>query len=356
MDEQVKNFINDPITSDNPVDFKEYWRIVERFKWRILFFSSAITVLAVVFSLSLTPQYQSTVTLMIETERANTVSIDEIYGMNSNRRDYYMTQFEILKSRYLIEKVIDRLDLLNKPGFNQLQAQALQELNSTDIDNGWNELVSGADATMYNHNLYLQYGIDDASVTVSNNIITRGSSHGIHGRPGGIYEDNLLVENSVSLGIGYRGQPLPTGTTSIVRKNVILSGKLMDPHGTHNADTPAIWGLIVDQDALNNDASLVVEDNIIAHRKHSGSNESLMLISGTVATGNIVYKWDDRDMYDPAWSNPEINIDDYMNSIGSTPTLEAFLSQSKSRKLNEWDPVFAAETVNDFIRSGFNLN
>jgi len=135
MDEQVKNFINDPITSDNPVDFKEYWRIVERFKWRILFFSSAITVLAVVFSLSLTPQYQSTVTLMIETERANTVSIDEIYGMNSNRRDYYMTQFEILKSRYLIEKVIDRLDLLNKPGFNQLQAQALQELNSTDIDN-----------------------------------------------------------------------------------------------------------------------------------------------------------------------------------------------------------------------------
>ncbi len=144
MDEQVKNLINIQSASDDPVDFKEYWRVVERFKWRILFFSLAVTVLALVFSLSLTPQYQSTVSLMIETEEANTVSIDEIYSMNSNRRDYYMTEFEILKSRYLIEKVIDKLQLLNKADFNQLHAKTLQEQekNKEEEKNIFNEALS----------------------------------------------------------------------------------------------------------------------------------------------------------------------------------------------------------------------
>ncbi|PCJ49798.1 MAG: chain-length determining protein [Gammaproteobacteria bacterium] len=133
MDEQIKNLIDDPIVSDDPIDFKEYWRIIDRFKWRIFFFSSAVTILAIFYALSLIPQYQSTVSLMIEREEANTVSIDEIYGINSNPRDYYMTQFEILNSRYIIEKVIEQLQLLDKADFDHLRGQTLQELDSASI-------------------------------------------------------------------------------------------------------------------------------------------------------------------------------------------------------------------------------
>ncbi|MCP4414680.1 MAG: polysaccharide biosynthesis tyrosine autokinase [Gammaproteobacteria bacterium] len=130
MDDNIKNLINTPLVSEDPMDLKEYWRIIERFKWRIFFFSFTVTILAIVFSFTLTPQYQSTVSLMIETEYAKTVSIDEIYGMNSDPRDYHMTQFQILKSRYLIEKVIEQLELLTKADFNQLRGQALAEQSS----------------------------------------------------------------------------------------------------------------------------------------------------------------------------------------------------------------------------------
>jgi len=131
MDQQTINLIKDTATSDNPIDLIEYWRIIEKFKWRIILFSVAITVLAALIVLSITPQYQSTVSLMIEKEEANTVSIDEIYGMNSNPRDYYSTQFEILKSRYLINKVIEHLNLLDKADFVELRQEIIKG-QSTD--------------------------------------------------------------------------------------------------------------------------------------------------------------------------------------------------------------------------------
>jgi len=120
MDDQLRSLISDFQSNDNPIDLMEYWRIVDRFKWRIVVFTVVITLMAVFYSLSLIPQYSATVKLMIEAEKANTVSVREIYDINDNDRRYYMTQFEILKSRQMAEKVIRELNLLTKPEYDQL--------------------------------------------------------------------------------------------------------------------------------------------------------------------------------------------------------------------------------------------
>lgn len=120
MDDQLRSLISESNNNDDSIDLMEYWRIVDRFKWRIVTFTMIVTLVATLYSLSLIPQYSATVKLMIEAEKANTVSVREIYDVNDSNRTYYMTQFEILKSKQMAEKVIKELDLLSKPEYDQL--------------------------------------------------------------------------------------------------------------------------------------------------------------------------------------------------------------------------------------------
>ena len=66
----------------------------------------------------MTPVYEATATLLIESEQANVVSIEEVYGIDSSQREYYQTQFEILSSRRLAERVIDDLGIRNHSEFD----------------------------------------------------------------------------------------------------------------------------------------------------------------------------------------------------------------------------------------------
>ncbi|MGB2221231.1 MAG: GumC family protein [Neptunomonas phycophila] len=107
------------LTQEDVIDLRLYWQTVMRNKWGIIGFSMVITILAVLFVMSITPIYKATATLLIESQEANVVSIDEIYGLEGAASEYFETQFEILKSRQLAERVVDRLDLVNNPAFNK---------------------------------------------------------------------------------------------------------------------------------------------------------------------------------------------------------------------------------------------
>ena len=61
--------------------------------------------------------YRATSSLLIKASRDNTVSIDSVYSLDTSREDYFLTQFEILKSRAITEKVIDELKLALHPEF-----------------------------------------------------------------------------------------------------------------------------------------------------------------------------------------------------------------------------------------------
>ena len=102
---------------DEVIDLLQYWKIINKFKWRILGFAFVVTFLCALVVFSLTPKYSTTATLLIEAEQAKAVSIEEVYGLDSTRSEYFLTQFEILKSKSLAEKVIAKLDLMNNPEF-----------------------------------------------------------------------------------------------------------------------------------------------------------------------------------------------------------------------------------------------
>jgi len=97
--------------AEDTIDLLAYWRTVMRNKWPIAGLAAVIVVITVVVVSTMTPIYSATARLQIESEQAQVVSIEEIYGIDSSQREYYQTQFEILKSRELAERVIRELGI-----------------------------------------------------------------------------------------------------------------------------------------------------------------------------------------------------------------------------------------------------
>jgi succinoglycan biosynthesis transport protein ExoP len=100
------------------IDLRQYWGTISRNKWGIAGLAAVVVATTVVLVSAMTPVYEATATLLIESEEANVVSIEEVYGIDSSQREYYQTQFEILSSRRLAERVIRGLGIRNHPEFD----------------------------------------------------------------------------------------------------------------------------------------------------------------------------------------------------------------------------------------------
>jgi len=68
------------------VDLRQYWSVISRNKWPILGLSAAASLLAALLVFAMTPIYQASVTILIESEQANVVSIEEIYGLGTRNQ------------------------------------------------------------------------------------------------------------------------------------------------------------------------------------------------------------------------------------------------------------------------------
>ena len=110
--------------TDDIIDLKEYFRTINRYKWGILGLALAASILSALISYSLTPIYRATATLFIESDDVSVLSIEEIYGLASATDEYYLTQYEILKSSTLAERVIDNLDLLEHSEFKASEEES----------------------------------------------------------------------------------------------------------------------------------------------------------------------------------------------------------------------------------------
>ncbi len=94
-----------------------YWNGVRRRKWSILAFTVTASLIAAFYALSIIPIYLASTTILIESQPANVISIEEVYELDSRSQQYFETQVEILDSRPLAEMVIESLDLLDEPEF-----------------------------------------------------------------------------------------------------------------------------------------------------------------------------------------------------------------------------------------------
>ncbi|MCK8062883.1 polysaccharide biosynthesis tyrosine autokinase [Vibrio sp. 1CM7H] len=63
--------------------------------------------------------YQATATLLIQEEQKSALSIEEVYGVDTTKKEYFQTQIAILKSNHIADKVIRELNLTQLTEFTR---------------------------------------------------------------------------------------------------------------------------------------------------------------------------------------------------------------------------------------------
>jgi len=104
----------------NEIDLMDYWQLILKRKWVIMTFTGLLLFFTGVFSFLATPQFKSTVTLLIDDASSRMLSIDESFSYRSpGFRDlrFFNTQLRLIKSKSLAEQVVKKMNLLSRSEF-----------------------------------------------------------------------------------------------------------------------------------------------------------------------------------------------------------------------------------------------
>ncbi|USD67040.1 polysaccharide biosynthesis tyrosine autokinase [Vibrio sp. SCSIO 43136] len=120
----------DKPAQEQMIDLGYYYHLIKT-RWASIFlFAFLCTAISVLVVLSITPTYKATATLLIEASQKKAVSIEEVVGIDTRAAEYYLTQFEILKSNQVAQRVIDKLNLEQLEEFNPSLIQSEPSLLS----------------------------------------------------------------------------------------------------------------------------------------------------------------------------------------------------------------------------------
>ena len=101
------------------IDFAVYGRALLRRRWTVLATLIAALAIGVVVTLLTPPIYTAEATLQIDREPEKVVSRDEVTPADNLGEEFYQTQYGLLRSRALAERVAQSLGLLNDDAFIQ---------------------------------------------------------------------------------------------------------------------------------------------------------------------------------------------------------------------------------------------
>ena len=102
-----------------------------RFKWLILGIVAASLILGAIVTLLATPLYSAATRLEISREQANVTNVENLEPSESMRnQEFYETQYALLQSKTLAERVAKQLDLANNADFLNMAGLGDSVLNT----------------------------------------------------------------------------------------------------------------------------------------------------------------------------------------------------------------------------------
>ena len=98
----------------------DYWRILVKRRWTILAFTMAVITVTAIATWKATPVYRSTIKIQIDPEQTNILPFKEAVEAGSTyaqSQEYLQTQFKVLESETLAERIIRALNLASNSSF-----------------------------------------------------------------------------------------------------------------------------------------------------------------------------------------------------------------------------------------------
>lgn len=109
------------------VHLRDYLHVVLKRRWIVLAFFISVVITTTILTFFMVPVYQSTVTIKIDSLNPNAISLPGLSASNSPQS----TQFELLKSRALAEKVIIKLNLHKNSRYLPVQGKLSKAVDTT---------------------------------------------------------------------------------------------------------------------------------------------------------------------------------------------------------------------------------
>ncbi len=108
-------------SAKSPFDLGELGKILLKRRWTVATFFLVVSVLITIATLLQTPVYRATAVVRIETETPNIVGFKEVVALGLQNywaaKEFYETQFRIIRSRPVAAEVIEKLKLSQQPPF-----------------------------------------------------------------------------------------------------------------------------------------------------------------------------------------------------------------------------------------------
>ncbi len=134
----------------------------------------------------------------------------------------------------------------------------------TSCPAGTTPVMMDSYATIFNHHLYLQYGVESGPAVVRNNIVSRGSSHGMQARSGADAQLNVFSRNGLAAFVGGDDLDPEQGYVSVLANNVAVEGENI------NDTTPRGFGF-----TANSAPNSILYANMVVNmnKSHTASNK-----------------------------------------------------------------------------------
>src|SRR5690606_872809 len=106
------DLFEEPKRDEDEIDLLAYWQILLKRRRLVLGILASILALALLVTLLSPAVYRATTTLQIDREAMQIVQVEGMAPQEAaNSGDFYQTQYELLQSRSLAERVADSLNL-----------------------------------------------------------------------------------------------------------------------------------------------------------------------------------------------------------------------------------------------------
>jgi len=112
---------------EDTINLRDYWDVILKRKGTVMTFFAIVVVAVMTATFLMTPIYRASLTLQIDRQEAKVVEYQGVTPMESpqDSREFYQTQYEVLKSRSLAQRVIDQLNLSQHPAFSVTEQPSL---------------------------------------------------------------------------------------------------------------------------------------------------------------------------------------------------------------------------------------
>ena len=100
---------------DDLIDLREVWNLLWRRRWTIFIVAGVVLVATIIYTAMMTPIFRASTVLQIERDVGKVMEYAGVTTEERGTNDFYQTQYELLQSRTLARRVIDRLGLY-EPG------------------------------------------------------------------------------------------------------------------------------------------------------------------------------------------------------------------------------------------------